>query len=160
MLLVLSSNGAAFSSLLDGEADAATLKVEVDDLDPEFFARRDDLLGKIDMVSRHFRNVHEAFDALANLHKRPERNELGDTAVDKFANLMRSGEFLPWILLGRLERKTDALAVEIDLEDLNVDFVANLHNGTGVVDVLPRQLGNVDEAVHAAEVDECTEVHD
>ena len=94
------------------------------------------------------------------VHEGTERNELGDTAVDKFANLMRSGEFLPWILLGRLERKADALAVEIDLKDLNVDFVANLHNGTGVVNVLPRQLGNVDEAVHAAKVDECTEVHD
>jgi hypothetical protein len=29
-----------------------------------------------------------------------------------------------------------------------------------VVDVLPRQLGHVDEAVHAAEVDERTEVDD
>ena len=29
-----------------------------------------------------------------------------------------------------------------------------------MVDVLPRQLGHVDEAVHAAEVDERTEVHD
>ena len=29
-----------------------------------------------------------------------------------------------------------------------------------MVDVLPRQLGDVDEAVHAAEVDERTEVDD
>ena len=29
-----------------------------------------------------------------------------------------------------------------------------------MVDVLPRQLGHVDESVHAAEVDERTEVHD
>ncbi|CAB4324459.1 unannotated protein [freshwater metagenome] len=158
VLLVLSSNNATFGSLLDGEADAATLKVEVDDLDPEFFAWRDDLLGKIDVVRRHFRNVHEAFDAVANLHEGTERNELGDTAVDEFANLMGGGEFLPRILLGGLERKADALAVEIDLEDLHVDLVADGNDRTGMIDMLPGQLGHVHEAVHATEVDEGTEV--
>ncbi|CAB4330426.1 unannotated protein [freshwater metagenome] len=73
---------------------------------------------------------------------------------------MGGGEFLPRVLLGGLERKADALAVKIDFEDLHVDFVAHLHDGTGMVNMLPRQLGNVDEAVHAAEVDECTKVHD
>jgi hypothetical protein len=70
------------------------------------------------------------------------------------------GELLPRILLGGLEREADALAVEVDLEHLHGDLVADGHDRPGVVDVLPRQLGHVDEAVHAAEVDERTEVDD
>ena len=49
---------------------------------------------------------------------------------------------------------------EVDVEHLHGDLVADLHDRARVVDVLPRQLGHVDETVHAAEVDERTEVHD
>jgi hypothetical protein len=70
------------------------------------------------------------------------------------------GELLPRILLGGLERQADALAVEVDLEHLHLDLVADGDDRAGVVDVLPGQLGDVDEAVHAAEVDEGAEVDD
>ena len=73
---------------------------------------------------------------------------------------MLTGELLPWILLGGLERQADPLAAEIDLEDLDFDLVANGNNGSGVVNMLPREFGDVDESVHTAEVDERTEVDD
>ena len=71
-----------------------------------------------------------------------------------------AGEDLPRVLLGRLERQRDALAVEVDLEDLDGDLLADLDDLAGVLDVLPRELGDVHEAVHAAEVDERAEVDD
>ena len=49
---------------------------------------------------------------------------------------------------------------EVDVEHLDGDLVADLHDRARVVDVLPRQLGHVDETVHAAEVDEGAEVDD
>ena len=49
---------------------------------------------------------------------------------------------------------------EVDVEHLHRHLVADLHDRRRMVDVLPRQLGHVHEAVHAAEVDERTEVHD
>src|SRR5690606_24984997 len=52
------------------------------------------------------------------------------------------------------------LAVEVDLEDLDGDLLSDLHNLAGVLDVLPAELGDVHEAVDAAEVDERTEVDD
>jgi len=67
-------------------------------------------------------------------------------------------ELLPRILLGGLEREADALAVEIDLEDLYLDLVAHRDDRAGMVDVLPGQLRDVHEAVHAAQVDEGAEV--
>ena len=90
----------------------------------------------------------------------PNGHELGDPAVDQLADPVAGGELLPRILLGGLEREADALAVEVDLEHLHGDLVADGHDRTGVVDVLPGQLGHVDEAVHAAEVDEGAEVDD
>ena len=121
---------------------------------------RDDLLGQVDVVGRHLGDVHQALDAVADLHERAERHELGDPAVDELADAVGRGELLPRVLLGGLERQADALAVEVDVEHLHRDLVADLHDRAGMVDVLPRQLGHVDEAVHAAEVDEGAEVDD
>src|SRR4029077_1986589 len=70
------------------------------------------------------------------------------------------GEVLPRVFLGRLERQRDTLAVHVDVEHLDGDLVADLHDLGRVVDVLPRQLGDVHQAVDAAEVHERTEVDD
>ena len=67
---------------------------------------------------------------------------------------------LPRIFLGSLQRQGNALAVQIDFENLYGYFLANLDNLGWVVDVLPGQLGNVYQAVYAAQVHECTEVDD
>ena len=92
--------------------------------------------------------------------KPPNGHQLGDPSVDQLADAVSGGELLPRILLRRLEREADALAVEVDLEDLHGDLVADGDDRTRMVDVLPAELGDVDEAVHAAEVDEGTEVDD
>ncbi len=160
MLLVLGGDHTALGRLLDRQADAAALQVEVDDLHPELLAGGDDLLGQVDVVGRHLGDVDQALDAVADLHEGAERHELGDPAVHEFAHAVVRGELLPRILLGGLQREADALAVEVDLEDLDLDLVADLHDRARVVDVLPGQLGDVHEAVHAAEVDEGAEVDD
>ena len=95
-----------------------------------------------------------------DLDEGAEGHQLGDPAVDQLADPVGVGELLPRVGLGGLERQADALPVEVDVEHLHLDLVADLHDRRGVVDVLPRQLGHVDEAVHAAEVDEGAEVDD
>ena len=160
MLAILLGQLATFGGLLDRQADAAASQIEIDDLDPQFLAGRDDLLGGIDVMGAHLADVHQTFDTVAHLYESTEWHQLGDPAVDQLANLVRRGEFLPRVLLGGLERQADALALEVDIEHLNGDRVANSDNGTWVVDVLPGQFADVDEAIHAAEIDECTERHD
>ena len=159
-LAVLGCDLATLGGLLDRQRDPPALEVDVDDLHPELFARRDDLLGRLDVVRGHLGDVHQTLDAFADLDERAERHELGDPAVDELADLVAVGELLPRVLLRRLERERDALAGEVDVEHLHGDLVADLDDRRRVVDVLPRQLGDVDEAVHAAEVDERTEVDD
>ena len=110
------------------------------------------------MVRRHLRDVHQALDAVAYLHERPERHQLRDASVHQLPYPVAGREFLPGILLGGLERQADPLPVQVHLQHLHVDAVAGRHHRARVVDVLPGQLRHVDQAVHAAEVDECAEV--
>ena len=160
VLLVLGGHHATLGGLLDRQADAAPLEIEVDDLDPQLLTGGDHLLGQVDVVGRHLGDVHQALDAVADLHEGTERHQLGDPAVDQLADAVAGGELLPRILLGGLQREADALPGEVDVEHLHLDLVAHRYDGAGMVDVLPRQLGDMDQAVHAAEVDEGTEVHD
>ena len=59
-----------------------------------------------------------------------------------------------------LRPQGDALAVDVDVENLDLDFLANLDDLGRMVDVAPRELGDVNQAVDTAEVDECAEVDD
>ena len=109
-LAVLGRDLAALGGLLDRQRDAPAVEVDVDDLHPELLARRDDLLGRLDVVRGHLGDVHQTLDAFADLDERAERHELGDPAVDELADLVAVGELLPRVLLRRLERQRDALA--------------------------------------------------
>ena len=104
--------------------------------------------------------MHEALDAVLDAHERTERNELRDLARHDLADGVGAGEELPRVFLSGLERKRHALAIHLDREDLDLDGLTNLDNLARVVDVLPGELGNVDEAVDTAEVHERTEVDD
>src|SRR3954462_2658953 len=67
---------------------------------------------------------------------------------------------LPRIRLRLLQAERDPLAVAVDVEHLDLDRLADLEHLARVVDVRPRELRDVDQAVHAVEVDEGAEVDD
>ena len=136
-LLVLGGDHATLGRLLDRQADAAALEVEVDDLDPQLLARGDHLLGQVDVVGGHLGDVDQTLDTLPHLQERAEGHQLGDPAVDQFADAVVVGELLPRVLLGGLERQADALPLEVDLEHLDLDLVADGDDRRRVVDVLP-----------------------
>src|SRR5439155_23697537 len=106
-------------------------------------------------------DVYQTLDPLPDSHEGPEGNELGDRAVDDLAGLMLALELPPRIFLRRLEGERHALAIQVDVEDLDVDLLPHRHDLAGVIDVLPGELRDVDESVHApADVHEGPEVHD
>src|SRR4029450_7660825 len=69
-------------------------------------------------------------------------------------------DLLPWIRLGLLEAERDPLPLAIDIEHLDLNFLADLEQLGRMVHVAPRELGDVDQAVDALEVDEGAEVDD
>ena len=112
------------------------------------------------MAHSHLGDVHQALDAVAELDERAERNDLGDLAVDDGANRVLFDELDPGILRGLLETEGDALALQIDVENLDLDLVANLDDLGRMVDMVPRELGDVNQTVDTAEIDEGAEVDD
>src|SRR5206468_2705272 len=102
----------------------------------------------------------EALDALRDPHERAEGDELRDRAGDHRPCLRRPLELLPGILLRGLQRERHALPIEIDVEDLDLDLLTDRDDLLRVVDVFPRELGDVHEPVDTAQVDEGAEVHD
>ena len=157
---VLGSRIDGVVGLLEGQGDAATIKIDVDHLDEDLFARLDDGLRVLHVAVGQLGDVHEAFDAVFDGDEDTELNDLGDLALDDLARNVGASEALPRIFLGGLEGQGDALTVEIDVEHLDGDLIADLDDLGRVVDVLPGQLGNVNQAVNAAQIDECAEVDD
>src|SRR5699024_3010291 len=131
-----------------------------DDLDHGLLADGDDLIRHVHVALGQLGDVDQALDALLDADERAKRHQLGDLARDDLADGVGAGEHAPRVLLGRLQRQGDALAVQVDLENLDGDLVADLDDLGRVIDVLPGQLGNVHQAVDAAEIDEGAEVDD
>jgi len=118
------------------------------------------LVGSLDVALGHLRDVHQALNAVTQLDECAERHQLGHLALDDRADREVLDELLPRVLGGLLETERDALAGQVDVEHLHVDRVAHLDDLGGVVDVAPRELGDVNQAVDAAQVHEGTEVDD
>src|SRR5439155_10507180 len=95
-----------------------------------------------------------------DLDERAERADLYDRALQLIAHVVRVDDTLPRVLLGLLEAQRDPLAVPVDVEHLDLDGVADVEDLRWVVDMRPRQLGDVDESVDAVEVHERAEVDD
>src|SRR5690606_1939342 len=66
---------------------------------------------------------------------------------------------LPYTTLFR-SAEGDALLLLVEVEHDDLDAVAQLDDLAGVAHAAPRHVGDVQQAVHAAEVDERTEVGD
>src|SRR6185503_14130723 len=145
---------------LDRERQAAALGVDLEDLDLHLVAGLDDLARVLDVLLCELGDVHEALDALEDLHEGAERDDLRDRALELVTDVVGVDHALPRILLGLLEAQGDALAVAVDVEHLDLHGVADRQDLARVVDVRPRELGDVDQAVDAVEVDERAEVHD
>ena len=104
--------------------------------------------------------MNQTLDAVGNANECTERNQLGYLTWCVLTDRVGASEQLPWVFLGRLQRKRYTLTVVVDLENLNGNFLTDFNNFAGVLDVLPRKLRNVNQTVYATKVDECTEVYD
>ena len=112
------------------------------------------------MLLSHLGDVDEALNAVAKVNKCTEGNKLGDSALDDSVNWVLGNKYTPWILGSLLKTKGDTLTVKVNVENLNLNLLANLNNLRWVVNVVPRKLGNVNQAVNAAKVNKCTKLND
>ena len=141
--------------LLDAEADAVLARVDVehDRLDGVTDGHH---LGRVldPAGPGHLGDVDQALDPLLELDERAVVLERDDLAAHHGAGRVLLLGVRPGILADLLEAEGDALGLGVELEDLDPHVIADLEQLRGVRDASPGHVGDVQEAVDAAEVDE------
>ena len=80
--------------------------------------------------------------------------------TDARADRILLGDILPRIALELLESERDALAIPIDVENLDLELLTDVHHLGRMLNAAVRHVGDVEQSVDATEIDECAEVGD
>src|SRR5579871_5444761 len=147
--------------LLEAERNPALDRIDFEHGDFDFLRGRDDLAGvHVLLGPRHFGDVDEAFDAGFELHEGAVVGDVGDAALHFRAHRIFRFDALPRIALQLLHAERDAVSFVIDLDDLDLHRLADRQDIGRMVDAPPGNVGDVQEAVDAAEIDEGAVVGD
>ena len=103
---------------------------------------------------RDLGDVDQAVNAGHDLGKGAEVDQLDNLHGDDIANGVLREELVPRIHLRGLVAEGDLLLLRIELQNEDFDLITGLHDLTRRADVAPGQLGDMDHAVHTADVDE------
>src|SRR5690606_35249029 len=141
--------------LLHAQRDAAALLVHVQDHDLDVVAHLADLL-RVDVLVGpvHFRNVHQALDARLDLHERAVVGDVGDLAEHAGVGRVAAGDVVPRILAELLQAQADAVALAVVLQHAHFQLGAHFNDFGRMAHALPGHVGDVQQAVDAAQVHE------
>ena len=108
----------------------------------------------------HLGDVDQALDAGLELDEGAVVGDRHHLALHPASHRVFLGDALPWVVLQLLHAEADALALPVDVEDLDLEFLADLHHLARVGHPAIRHVGDVQQAVDTTQVDEGTEVGD
>ena len=106
--------------------------------------------------SRTFRDVDQTLDTGFQLDKGAVVGDVGHAAGMNRADRELVGDRIPRIGLKLFHAQADAVGVLVDLDDLDLDGFADRQDLGRVVDAAPGHVGDVQQAVNTAQVDEGT----
>ncbi len=135
------------------KGDTTLGAVDFEDHDFDFLRGRDDLARvHVLLGPAHFRNVDQAFDAGFQLNKCAIIGDVGHaTHMSAFQRVLGSDQ-IPRIFLKLLHAQGNTMGFLVDLDDLNLDGLADGKNFRRVVHTAPGHVGHVQQAVYAAKV--------
>ena len=147
--------------LLQAQRNAALGLVNFQNLDINFLAGGDNLARMhVFLGPGHFRNMDEAFNARLQLNKCTVVGDIGDAAMERGVERIFRFNRLPRIILQLLHAQRDTMGVVVDLDDAHLDRLANIEHFGRVVDAAPCNVGDMQQAVNAAQVHESTVIGD
>src|SRR4030088_3033638 len=147
--------------LLETERDPALDRIDFENLHFHFLRGRNDLAGvHVLLGPRHFRDVDQAFDARLQFDERAVVGDVGDAAGEARVQRVLRLDALPRIVQQLLHAERNAVGLVVDLDDLDLHGLADSQNLGRVIDPPPGDIGDVQQAVDAAEVDERTVIGD
>src|SRR6185437_16182662 len=147
--------------LLEAERDAALDRIDFENLHFDFLRGRNDLAGvHVLLGPRHFRDVDQALDARLQFDERAVVGDVGDAAGEARVQRVLRLDALPRIVQQLLHAERNAVGLVVDLDDLDLHGLADGEHLGRVVDPAPGDIGDVEQAVDAAEINERTVVGD
>src|SRR5262245_20634077 len=147
--------------LLQTERYAPLDRIDLEDLHVHLLRGRHDLAGMHVLLGpRHLGDVDKAFDPRLQFHERAVVGDVGDPAFEPRAHRVFGLDTLPGIVLQLLHPERNAVGLVVDLDDLDLHLLADIEHFGRMVDAPPRDIGDVQEPVDAAEIDECAVVGD
>src|ERR1700751_3366058 len=102
----------------------------------------------------HFTHVDKPFDSLLKLN---ESSVVGDAQNSSFnvrAYWITLRGIEPRVRRELLKTKRNPLLVLVELQNLYVDLIANVHQITRMREPSPRHVGDMQQTVEAAQIDE------
>ena len=98
--------------------------------------------------------MDQTLDTRLNLNECTVVGDDNDLTLDVVANLEVSIQSIPGMRSQLLQTESDALLLVVEVEDNDIDLLVELDNLLGIVDAAPAQVGDVDQSVNTAQVDE------
>src|SRR6266508_266460 len=98
--------------------------------------------------------MDQALDPRLELHERAVIGDVGDAALEAGSDRILGVDALPRIIEQLLHAERDAVRLVIDLDDLDLHLLADIEHFGRMIDAPPGDVGNVQQAVDAAEIDE------
>src|SRR5687768_8626136 len=147
--------------LLEAEGNAAGRRIDAEHLRFHGVADVEDLRRMLDALApRHLADVNQPFDAGLELDEGAVVGKAHDLAADAHAGGETIHHGGPRIGHQLLVAERHALGGLVVLEHHHVDLVVNLEQLARMTDAAPRHVGDVEQAVDAAEIDEGAVVGD
>src|SRR6202165_4900254 len=147
--------------LLEAERYPALDRIDFENLHFDFLRGRNDLAGvHVLLGPRHLRDVDQAFDARLQFDERAVVGDVGDAAGEARVERILRLDALPRIVQQLLHAERDAVGLVVDLDDLDLHGLADGQYFGRVINPAPGDIGDVQEAIDAAEIDECAVIGD
>src|SRR6056297_1513677 len=141
--------------LLETKADTTLGAVDFQNHDFDLLRGGDDLAGMHVLLGPgHLRDVNETFDTGLQLNEGTVVGDVRHAAGMHRIERVLGGDQIPRIFLQLLHAEADAMRVLVDLDDLNLDGLADREDFRGVIDAAPGHVGDVQKAVDTAEIHE------
>src|SRR6195952_2410148 len=147
--------------LLEAERNPPLDRVDFKNLHFDFLRGRNDLARMHVLLGpRHFRDVDQAFDARLQFDERAVVGDVGDAAGKARVERVLGLDALPRIVQQLLHAERDTVGFVVDLDDLDLHGLADGEHFGRMIDPAPGDIGDVQQAVDASEVDERTVIGD
>src|SRR5690554_1572779 len=147
--------------LLETERNAALVRIDLEHDNFDFLGGRNDLAW-VDVLlgPAHLGHVDQAFNAWLQLNKGTVVGDVGDATGELGLDRILGFDAFPWISLQLLHAQRDAMALVVDADDLDLDGLADREHFGRMVHPTPCDVGDVKQAVNAAEINKRTVIGD